>query len=70
MLTWDENEIVDKFLKRVGWDNYIETFVAEGVDGQLFLMLTHTDCMDDLLMTARDAHFLITSIQYCNSHVR
>ena len=63
---WIEEEVVDNFLTPLGWQQYIDTFITEGVDGELLLNLTREECEDDLGMVPRDANFLTVCIKYCN----
>jgi len=69
VLSWDEEDVVNDFLKPLEWGKYIDTFLEQGVDGQLLLMLSQSECEDDLGMTSRDAHFLLVATRYCNAHI-
>mmetsp|Transcript_22700 Transcript_22700/g.42675 ORF Transcript_22700/g.42675 Transcript_22700/m.42675 type:complete len:331 (-) Transcript_22700:56-1048(-) len=67
VISWNGQEVVDKFLKVCELDCYSETFLAEGVDGKLLLELSQAECQDDLLMNALDARYLIMATTFLNS---
>ncbi|GMI43216.1 hypothetical protein TeGR_g6867, partial [Tetraparma gracilis] len=62
--SWNEQEVVDRFLGKLELDAYAEHFLKEGVDGKLLLELTQLECEDDLMMSPLDARFLKMATTY------
>jgi serine/threonine protein phosphatase PrpC len=56
--SWTEDDVVERFLKPLELDEYVDVFREEGVDGKLLLELTQLECEDDLMMNPLDARFL------------